>query len=165
MTNEKIRLRDLQWFPYLAPAVILFLLLTGIALIAPPAAAASTSLTPPDITFPQLNISPWDPESGYYTRYWFDYEEGTWQPYAFLQSIMMPFTDLLGYWVFVILWGVYLFGVWNRERSIELTLVIMLISGTMWGLLLPPETYQYFYLCIAMGLAAVVYKLFKKGVY
>lgn len=70
----------------------------------------------------------------------------------------------MGYWIFIILWGVYLFGIWSRERSLELTMVTMLIGrGPLWGLLLPPETFQFLYVCIAMGLAAVAYKLYKSG--
>lgn len=160
--SEDFRFRDLQWFPYLAPALIALGILVAVALLAPPAAAYDIS-PPPTFTFPTINITPWDPETGYFTRYWFNYETGEFQPYGFLQSIMMPFTDLMGYWIFVALWGVYLFGVWNRERSIELTMVMMLIGGPLWGLLLPEETYQFLYICLAMGLAAIAYKLYKSG--
>lgn len=165
MSEGNPKLRDINWKPIL-PAAACFLILVAISLLVHPAAADNSfNLTPPTFTSPNINITPWDPETGYYTRYWFNYETGEWQPYAFLQSIMMPFTDLMGYWIFVILWAVYLFGVWNRERSTELTIVIMFITGPLWGLLLPPETYQFLYLCLAMGIAAVAYKLYKKGVY
>lgn len=161
---ENSTLKDLRWWPYLAPALITLVTLIVLSLLVQPVAADNVlTIVPPTFNPPQINITPWDPETGYFTRYWFDYETGAFQPYAFLQSIMMPFTDIMGYWIFIILWGVYLFGIWNRERSIELTMVMMLIGGPLWGLLLPPETFQFLYVCIAMGLAAIAYKLYKSG--
>ena len=41
--SEDFRLRDLQWFPYLAPALIAFVILVAVALLAPPAAAEQYS--------------------------------------------------------------------------------------------------------------------------
>lgn len=111
-----------------------------------------------------LNISSWDPETGYYTRYWFDYESGDFAPYGFLQSMTMPWTDLMSYWFYLILWIVYIFGVWNRGYAIHLTIVMMILTGVMWGLFLPPESYTYLYLMMALGISAIMYKLYKSGV-
>lgn len=124
---------------------------------------AGILINPASANFTVIDIPPWNPETGVYTSFWFDYENGDFLPYGFLQSLTVPWTDIIGYWFFLAIWGIYIYGVWNRERAIEMTLVMMLLSGTMWGLLLPPESYLYLYLFIAMGIAAVVYKLYKSG--
>lgn len=124
---------------------------------------AGILINPASANFTVIDIPPWNAETGIYTSFWFDYENGDFLPYGFLQSLTVPWTDIIGYWFFLAIWGIYIYGVWNRERAIEMTLVMMLLSGTMWGLLLPPESYLYLYLFIAMGIAAVVYKLYKSG--
>ncbi len=139
------------------------LLLTLIFIPSTAAADGLLNITAPDPPQININITPWDPETSYFTRYWFNYETGDFQPYGFLQSITLPFTDIFGYWFFCILWFIYLWGVWARERAIELTIVMMLITGPLWGLLLPPESYLYGLICLAMGISAVIYRLIKKG--
>lgn len=124
---------------------------------------AALLITPAAGNFTIIDIPPWNPETGIYTSYWFDYETGDFMPYGFLQSLTVPWTDLMGYFFFLAIWGIYIYGVWQRERAIEMTLVMMLLSGTIWGLLLPPESYTFLYLFIAMGIAAIVFKLYKSG--
>lgn len=123
--------------------------------------AAAFLITPAAADFTIIDIPPWNPETGIYTSYWFDYENGDFMPYGFLQSLTVPWTDLMGYFFFLAIWGVYIYGVWQRERAIEMTLVMMLLSGTIWGLLLPPESYTFLYLFLAMGIAAIIFKLYK----
>lgn len=125
--------------------------------------AAGLLVMPAAANFTIIDIPPWNPETGIYTSYWFNYTSGEFLPYGFLQSLTVPWTDMLGYFFFLAIWGVYIYGVWQRERAIEMTLVMMLLSGTMWGLLLPPESFIFLYLFIAMGIAAVVFKLYKSG--
>jgi len=119
-----------------------------------------------NITFPALstvdNITAWYPETDFYTRYWFDYVAGTFAPYGFLQTMTLPFTNIIGFWFFGIIWFIFLVGVWNRERMIELTVVMMLLTGSLWGLLLPPETYWYGMALLALGIAAIIYRLYKR---
>lgn len=120
-------------------------------------------VSPAAANFTIIDIPPWNPETGTYTGFWFDYETGDFLPYGFLQSLTAPFTGIIGYWFFLAVWAIYIYGVWNRERSIELTLVMMLLSGTFWGALLPPESFIYLYLFIAMGIAAIIFKIYKSG--
>lgn len=108
------------------------------------------------------NITAWYPQNDQYTQYWFNWGNETFAPYSFLESVTLPFTDAIGYWFFVILWGAYLFGVWNRAMSIEIIVVTMLILCPLWGALLPPESYPVGMICLAIGLAAIAFKLFKK---
>jgi len=119
-----------------------------------------------NISFPALstvdNITAWYPETDFYTRYWFDYVAETFAPYGFLQAVTLPFTNILGFWFFAIIWFIFLLGIWNRERMIELTVVMMLLSGSLWGLLLPPETYWYGMALLALGIAAIIYRLYKR---
>lgn len=110
-----------------------------------------------------MDIPGWSPETGIYTSFWFDYQTGEFMPYGFLQSLTVPFQDVMGYWFFLLIWGTYIFGVWNRERGIELMLVVMLLTGGIWGVLLPPESYLYLYLFMAMGIAGILWKVFKSG--
>jgi hypothetical protein len=128
-------------------------------IIAPTAAAAL--LTSPAAAA-NITILPWYAENGEYTRYWFDWSAGLFQPYAFLNSITLPFTDIIGYWFFVLIWGVYLFGVWSRTQSLAMIAIVMLIGGPLWGMLLPPESYIVGYLCLAMGFTAIIFKLVKR---
>lgn len=109
-----------------------------------------------------LNVTGWYPQYDQYTQYWFNWGNETFAPYSFLESITLPFTNAIGYWFFVILWGAYLFGVWNRAMSLEIIVVTMLIMTPLWGALLPPESYPIGMVCLAIGLAAIAFKLFKK---
>lgn len=129
--------------------IITLLTAAGASLLAAPAAA--------------FNFTAWYPEAGEYTRYWFDWSAGEFAPYGFLNSVTLPFVDIVGYFFFVLLWGVYLFGVWNRAQSIELVVVALLIFAPLWGLLLPPESYPVGIICLAIGITAIVYKLYKKA--
>lgn len=122
----------------------------GAALLAAPAAAA-------------YNLTAWNPEGGEYTRYWFDWSAGTFAPYGFLNSVTLPFVDIVGYFFFVLLWAVYLFGVWNRAMSIELVVVALLIFAPLWGIFLPAESYPVGIICLAIGITAIVYKLYKRA--
>lgn len=108
------------------------------------------------------NLTAWYPETGEYTRFWFDWSAGEFAPLGFLNSVTMPFTDVVGYFFFVLLWGVYLFGVWNRAQSLELVIVALLIFAPLWGILLPPESYPVGIICLAIGITAIIYKLWKK---
>lgn len=119
----------------------------GMAALAVPAAA---------------NVTAWYPETGEYTRFWFDWTAGEFAPYGFLNSVTLPFVDIVGYFFFVLLWGVYLFGIWNRAQSLELVVVALLIFAPLWGILLPPESYPVGILCLAIGISAIIYKLWKK---
>lgn len=109
-----------------------------------------------------VDVTPWYPQNDHYTQYWFNWGNETFAPYSFLESVTLPFTDAIGYWFFVILWGAYLFGVWNRAMSLEIIVVTMLILCPLWGALLPPESYPIGMICLAIGLAAIAFKLFKK---
>lgn len=115
------------------------------------------------VTPAAANLTAWYPDTGEYTRYWFDWSAGEFAPYGFLNSIILPFTDIVGYFFFVLLWGVYLFGVWNRAQSIELVVVALLIFAPLWGILLPPESYPVGLICLAIGISAIIYKLWKKA--
>ena len=110
------------------------------------------------------NLTAWYPQYGEYTQYWFSWgsNESVFEPYSFLESVTLPFTGAIGYWFFVLIWGCYLFGIWNRAQSIEIIVITMLIMFPLWGALLPPESYPIGMVCLAIGLAAIAYKLFKK---
>ena len=109
-----------------------------------------------------IQITEWYPQNDHYTQYWFNWGNETFAPYSFLESVTLPFTDAIGYWFFLIIWGAYLFGIWNRAMSLEIIVVTMLILCPLWGALLPPESYLVGMICLAIGLAAIAFKLFKK---
>lgn len=133
-----------------------------------PAAADNSSqfnysFPTPEYTFTPVNVTPWYPQTGEYSRYWFDYDDtGDFLPYSFLSSVALPYTDILSGWFFVGLWIVYLVGVWNRERGIELTIVMMLITGSLWGLLMPFESFWVLLVMMALGISAIVFRLVKR---
>lgn len=109
-----------------------------------------------------VDVAAWYPQNDHYTQYWFNWGNETFEPYSFLESVTLPFTDAIGYWFFLIIWGAYLFGIWNRAMSLEIIVVTMLILCPLWGALLPPESYPIGMICLAIGLAAIAFKLFKK---
>lgn len=109
-----------------------------------------------------IQVTEWYPQNDHYIQYWFNWNNETFAPYSFLESVTLPFTDAIGYWFFLIIWGAYLFGIWNRAMSLEIIVVTMLILCPLWGALLPPESYPIGMICLAIGLAAIAFKLFKK---
>lgn len=142
-----------------------------LCLLIVPAAANTSTADPYNLSYLQVNVSlpenvnvtPWYAATGEYTKYWFDYDgTGDFLPYSFLMSITQPYTQVIGSWFFIALWLVYVLGVWNRERGIELTIVMMLITGSLWGLLMPFESFWTILVMMAIGITGIIFRLIKR---
>jgi hypothetical protein len=79
--------------------------------------------------------------------------------YGIAYCLMLPFITVWGYWIFLIVWGIYLMTVWIRSGDIVLPLVIGLISAGVWGLLIPSSAYFYISVMFAIAFASIIVKV------
>jgi len=125
------------------------------------------ALPGPIVIHPNINttkieeaVNNYDPPTGGFTRYWLsDLTEG-FPVYGFVFSIVAPFVDIFGYWFFVILWFVYLGGAYLRTGSTTLPLVVGLITGSVWGAIMPAESHLIAYVLLAISAVGLLMKIY-----
>jgi hypothetical protein len=102
---------------------------------------------------------PWnDPSIGS----WFNVTTGMFDPVVFFESAVSPYTDYLGSFFYLILYGSFCLLVYMRSRGIELLTVSIGVTFGVWAVVMPPETLYLFLICIAIGITAIFFRLLKK---
>jgi hypothetical protein len=99
-----------------------------------------------------------DIQNGTFTSYWFDPGSAVLNIWGFIYSLVLPFIQIFGYWVFAIIWFIYLGGVYWRAGDVTLPLVIGMISGSVMGIILPVEAQFVGIILFALGLVGVTIK-------
>jgi len=110
------------------------------------------AITPPD-------LENYDLRNGTYTQYWLDFSNG-FPVYGLIYAICLPFINIFGYWFFAMLWFLYLGLSYMRTGDVTLPLTVGLISGTVWGAIMPPETFIVGYVMLATSIVAILMKLY-----
>lgn len=125
--------------------------------------ANDTKYSPVPTIVPTIDAPNFDPQTDEYMRYWWDgsLSNELMSPFGFLYSFIHVFDKFFGAWFFVICFGIWIYTVWTRSRGTELIVVGIMATGGIWGYLLPGETFQFFTLILAMGIAAILFRLFK----
>jgi PKD repeat protein len=99
---------------------------------------------------------------GTYMRHWlYNMTQGDFNLYGLAYSVMLPFMNVFGYWIFIIIWMTYLGIVWIRSGDVGMPLIIGLLSAGAWSLLFPQEALMYIGVMFAICLAVVVVRVFK----
>lgn len=108
--------------------------------------------------FSNITIEFPDIGNGTFTRYWFDPDTNVLDIWGFIYSLVLPFIQIFGYWIFAIVWFLYLGGVYWRSGDVTLPLVIGMISGCVMGVIMPPEAQFVGTILFALGLVGISIK-------
>jgi len=104
------------------------------------------------------NIDIWN---GTYTRYWLNLTGGfPW--YGIMYAIVAPFMDIMGAYFFAVMWFLYLTITWFRTGNVTMPLVVGIISGTMFGALMPPEVQTIGYVILGICGATILVRLYMR---
>ena len=133
-----------------------------IALI--PTATANETLTTAE-PFPTYNktidLTPWNPQTDEYMRYWVKDDLQHLDPLSFIYSFIRVYDKHFGEFTIIVFYAIWLFLVWNRSRGAELTVLGMLCTGSLVGVLLPTYSFPYLLLILGMGMASIIFRLMK----
>jgi len=99
-----------------------------------------------------------------YLKYWLQNftTTGNFNVYGFVTSVMAPLMHVFGFWIFLIIWGLYLFAVWIRTQDVTMPLIIGIISMGTFGLLFPKESLPVIIIMFVICGAIIIYKLAKE---
>ena len=104
-----------------------------------------------NVTIPDFNY-------GTYTRYWYNPDNQQFDAFGFGYSIVAPFTALLGPWFFVLIWSAIIYRSYERTGTIVLPIVLGLLTGPIWGVLIPQEAAMVWLVMFGIGIAALITK-------
>ena len=72
----------------------------------------------------------WGPETGLYTRWWFNTSKDLFDPFGFFYSLFLPIADMTGWgWMFFIMWGGIVTAYYLYSEESTLPFVIGILSG------------------------------------
>ncbi len=124
---------------------LLFLLL--LALCAVPATAAGGE------TFD------WDPETGYYTGYWFSRDNEFIDVHGLFYSLMLPLTAVFGGWTFFIMWASFCMAFYLYTQDSTMPFVVGVLGGAMMAFLMGEDAAVVMLLTMAFAGGGVLAKV------
>jgi PKD repeat protein len=101
-----------------------------------------------------------------YLKYWLQNfsSTGNFSVYGFTFGIMAPIMHVFGFWIYLIIWGLYLFAVWVRSQDVTMPLIIGILSIGTFGLLFPKESFPVILTMFAVCGTIIITKLMKDSV-
>lgn len=101
-----------------------------------------------------------------FLKYWLQNftATGNFSVIGFATGLMAPLTQVFGFWIYGIIWGLYMFAVWIRSQDVTLPLVIGILSIGFFGLLFPKESMPVIILMLVVCGAIIITKLLKDSV-
>lgn len=93
---------------------------------------------------------------------WIDVQNETFDLWNIITSLMNPYTDILGAWVFIILYALYIWSVYSRAGGIALVGVSLGITLPLWYTLFPQSTWYCPVIIFAIAITALFYRLIKR---
>lgn len=109
-----------------------------------------TAINFENITVPDLN-------TGKFTRYWYQDNE-VFDGFGFSYSLIAPFLSILGPWFFAIIWSAMIYRSYEKTGTITMPIVLGILTGTVWGVVLPEQSIALWSNLFGVGLAAIVIK-------
>jgi hypothetical protein len=114
-----------------------------------------------------LNISRFDPYNDTYLKFWFNLTKAKADPvhfdwYGLIRGLATPFTITLGAWVFMIIWFLYLFMLYERTQDVTPVLVIGILSAAVMGSFFPQEAILPALIIFAACMAAIAIRVMKE---
>jgi PKD repeat protein len=101
-----------------------------------------------------------------FLKYWLQNfsATGNFSVYGFATGLMAPLMHVFGFWIFLIVWGLYLFAVWIRSQDVTLPLIIGILSMGTFGLLFPKESLPVIIIMFVICGAIIITKLMKDSI-
>lgn len=101
-----------------------------------------------------------------FLKYWLQNfsATGNFSVYGFSTGLMAPLMHVFGFWIFLIIWGLYLFAVWIRSQDVTLPLIIGILSMGTFGLLFPKEALPVIIIMFVICGAIIITKLMKDSI-
>ncbi len=101
----------------------------------------------------------WLPETGVYTGDWFNRDSDFINVEGLFSSILRPFTNLIGEWFFMIVWGTLVMGIYLHTQDTTLPFVIGILLGAVISISAGAEGATVMYLTMAFAGGGVLAKL------
>ena len=101
----------------------------------------------------------WLPETGVYTGDWFNRHNDFINVEGLFSSILRPFTDLIGEWFFMIVWGTLVMGIYLHSQDTTLPFVIGILLGAVISLSAGADGVTVMYLTMAFAGGGVLAKV------
>jgi PKD repeat protein len=107
-----------------------------------------------------------DVQNSTYLKYWLQNftTTGNFSVYGFATGLMAPIMHIFGFWIFLIIWGLYLFAVWIRSQDVTLPLIIGILTMGTFGLLFPKESLPVVIIMFVICGAIIIAKLMKDSI-
>jgi len=101
-----------------------------------------------------------------FLKYWLQNfsATGNFSVYGFATGLMAPLMHVFGFWIFLIVWGLYLFAVWIRSQDVTLPLIIGILSMGTFGLLFPKESLPVIIIMFVICGGIIITKLMKDSI-
>lgn len=101
-----------------------------------------------------------------YLKYWLQHfsTSGNFSVYGFAISLMAPLMHVFGFWIYLAIWGLYIFAVWIRSQDVTLPLIIGILSMGTFGLLFPKESLPVIIIMFVVCGAIIITKLMKDNI-
>ncbi len=101
----------------------------------------------------------WSPETGVYTGDWFNRNSDFINVEGLFSSILRPFTNLIGEWFFMIVWGTIVMGMYLHSQDTTLPFVIGILLGAVISLSAGADGVTVMYLTMAFAGGGVLAKV------
>jgi len=101
----------------------------------------------------------WLPETGVYTGDWFNRDSDFINVEGLFSSILRPFTNLIGEWFFMIVWGTLVMGIYLHSQDTTLPFVIGILLGAVISLSVGADGVTVMYLTMAFAGGGVLAKV------
>lgn len=111
---------------------------------------------------PPAVLPTFDPFTDDTLRTWFNPDQTDVDLWGMLTSVLVPYTDILGAWLFVILYALYIWTVYARTNGIALVGISLGITLPLWYLLFPLSTWYCPVIIFCLAVTATFYRLFKR---
>jgi hypothetical protein len=89
---------------------------------------------------------------------------GNFSVYGFATSLMAPLIHVFSFWIFLIIWGLYMFAVWIRSQNVTMPLIIGIISIGAFSVLFPVEALPVIIIMLVVCGAVIITKVLKDSI-
>jgi len=88
-------------------------------------------------------------------------------PSTFFENIvelLSPILHVFGFWIFLIIFGLFLFAIWLRTGDVTMPLILGLLSMGTFGILFPKEALPFVILILVTCGAVIFVKVLKDAI-
>ena len=79
-------------------------------------------------------------------------------------ELISPILHVFGFWIFLIIFGLFLFALWLRTGDVTMPLILGLLSMGTFGILFPQESLPYIILILVVCGAVIFVKVLKDAI-